>query len=145
MRPLYRFRFWIAALFAVMTVTAGCNSNSTWDELPSEISQFISRYFPEQGVSDFGESDGIYHVKIRGGAALSFNREYQWTTINGYGSTLPQMLLFDQLPPALYEYIQSLGALEQVYSLHRDPSSISVSLLSSTLTYDRRTARITET
>lgn len=128
----------------VMTSSVSCSHNSDWDELPSPIAEFLSRYFPGQGVEDYGETNEVYHVRLRNSAALSFNRNYSWITVNGYGGTLPEMFLFDQLPPALYEYIQGISRLKSVYSVHRDKTSYSVNMLDYVVVYNIRTGRISE-
>lgn len=134
---------WIISIAIVACcATSGCSSDDAWNELPSTISQFVSKYFPEQGVSGFGESDGIYHVKMKNGAALSFASDYSWISVNGYGGTLPQMFLFDQLPPELYEYIQGLDQLKDVYSVTRDDRHYTVSLLDSSIIYETATGKI---
>lgn len=128
----------------VMTSSVSCSHNSDWDELPSPIAEFISRYFPGQGVEDYGETNDVYHVRLRNSVALSFNRIYSWITVNGYGETLPEMFLFDQLPPALYEYIQEISRLNSVYSVHRDKTSYSVNMLDNAVVYNIKTGLISE-
>lgn len=117
--------------------------NSVWDEMPSEISEFVSKYFPEQDVSEFGSTDDGYHVRLRNSAAITFNNNCYWLSINGYGGTLPQMLLFDELPPALYEHLQAIEELNNVYAVSRDTKNYFVRLLDSDLSYDIATDEIT--
>lgn len=128
----------------VMTTSVSCSHNSDWVELPLPIAEFVSRYFPGQGVEDYGQTNDVYHVRLRNSAALSFNANYSWITVNGYGGTLPEMFLFDQLPPALYEYIQGISRLNFVYSVHRDKTTYSVNMLDNAVVYNIRTGRISE-
>lgn len=125
--------------------TSACSSNDEWDELPTPIAEFVSQYFPEQSVSDYGYNGDYYHVKLKNGAGLSFDSRYKWVTVNGYGETLPAVLLFDQLPPALYEYIQENEYTGQVYSMTRDQASYTISLSAGTITYTIESGKITQT
>lgn len=134
----------ILLLITGLTIIYSCSSDDEWNEMPSPVAQFVAHYFPEQGISDFGESDGIYHVKMKNGAALSFSSDYEWISVNGYGGTLPQVFLFDQLPPALYEYIQESNMLNNVYSVTRDSHHYTVALLDSSLIYEIKTGKIIE-
>lgn len=133
---------YIFVLTAITIGLSGCQSSSDWDDAPTAITEFVSRYFPEQTISSYGETGSGYHVKLNGGTAVSFNEAYNWQTVNGYGSQLPEMFLFDQLPPALYEYIQQLGETGGVYAVHRDVSTYSVSQLDMTVIYDIRNGTI---
>lgn len=56
---------------------------------------------------------------------------------------LPQVLLFDQLPPALYKYLEETENLGNVFSLERNRSTYTVVLLDETLSYDIATQQIT--
>ncbi|MDE6120487.1 MAG: hypothetical protein K2F63_01710, partial [Muribaculaceae bacterium] len=47
----------------------------------------------------------------------------------------PQVLLFDQLPPKMYMYIQETEQLNAVFAITRDPDVYTASLLDDTLTY----------
>ncbi len=68
---------------------------------------------------------------------LTFGENYGWTAIDGYGMPLPQVMLFDQLPPRLYAYLQdSQQQLDSVFGMERDSKRYVLTLLDSTLTYD---------
>lgn len=126
-------RYIFASVIFAISLTS-C-STSDWEEMPDSIAEFIARYFPGDGVSHYGESEGVYFVELKGSANLSFDDSYSWMTVNGEGSTLPQIFLFDQLPPALYEYIQEAESLENVYSVSRNSKTYDVTLDDSYLTY----------
>lgn len=136
----HRILFLFILLAAVMLPS--CHNNE-WDDVPSEILEFISKYFPQQEISDFGSNDDGYHIRLRNSVAITFNNNCNWLSINGYGGTLPQMLLFDELPPVLYGHLQELEELTQVYAVSRDTRSYFVRLLNSDLTYDIATDAIT--
>lgn len=129
-------------LIAILPLAA-CTTSTDWEEMPDPIAKFVAQYFPEDGVSQYGETDGVYHVKLRGSASLSFNSSYAWITVNGEGETLPQVFLFDQLPPALYENLQENSSLESVYSVSRNSRTYHVTLTDSYLTYDIASKEVT--
>ena len=130
----------VTPLTAVMTA---CRDNEPWGELPEEISEFINQYFPNSGIEDFSESATTYHVRIISGPGLTFGKDCKWEAISGYGMPLPQVLLFDQLPPALYNYLDETENLDNVFGLERDRAHYPVVLLADTLTYDISTQQIT--
>lgn len=143
----------LKSLFAVilMAVTAitgslyGCKDNDLWGDLPTEISQFITQYFPGSDIDSYSESANTYHVRLKDGPGMTFNKSYDWEAINGYGMPLPEVLLFDQLPPALYSYLEETSNLGSVFTMERDKSSYTIVLLDSTLSYDIETEQITGT
>lgn len=130
----------ILVIFAM--ITPSCHNNE-WDDMPQAISQFVAKYFPEQEISDFGITDDGYHLRLHNSVSITFNNNCSWLSINGYGSTLPQMLLFDELPPVLYEHLQALEELNNVYAVSRDTKSYFVRLLDSDLIYNIATDEIT--
>ena len=112
--------------------------------MPPRLQSFVSQYFPEIAVKDYTFADGIYHVTLDNSAYLEFNSAVNWILIDGRGSTLPQELLYDQLPEKFYDYLGTTGALTQVFSMARNSSIITLSLLDSTAVYDIATGDITE-
>lgn len=122
-----------------MVVMSGCSDDSAWDEMPVPISRFVSRYFPGLGVSSFVDTGNTYNVQIRNEAFVSFDRAFLWITVDGKGAVLPEMFLFDQLPPVLYDHLQELSELDRIYSVSRSKSVYTVSLSDSVLIYDSRT------
>lgn len=130
---------WCALLFPLVT---GCTDNDEYDELPAKIQSFVSEYFPETSVSDYSFSNNIYHVTLSGSAYLEFNATPAWIEIDGRGSVLPEMLLYDQLPTALYTYIETIGVTDGVYSLSRNKETVTAGLIDSTLTYDIATGKV---
>ena len=127
----------LAALFS------SCKDDQPWDELPTEIAQFITQYFPNSAIDNYTETGSTYHVRITNGPGITFDKNYSWETINGYGMPLPEVLLFDQLPPALYKYLEETTNLSDVFTLERNPRTYTVVLLETTLTYTIETQEIT--
>lgn len=61
------FTLLIMAVTPLTAVLSACRDNEPWGELPSEISEFITQYFPNSGIEDFSESAPTYHVRIING------------------------------------------------------------------------------
>ncbi|MCM1110246.1 MAG: hypothetical protein NC336_03465 [Clostridium sp.] len=124
----------LALLLSVIAVTA-C-SESVWDDLPTPISRFVAEYFPGVKIQSYSDTSNTPIVRIKGGATLKFNANYDWTSVDGNGSPLPAQLIYDQAPDALYEYLESVEQTSAVYAISRDRTSYTVLLFDSTLTYD---------
>lgn len=119
-----------------------CNSD-VWDELPTSIASFVSQYFPFGELQSYSESDGVEVVRIKNGATLVFDNNYEWTEVNGNGVVLPQQFLYDKLPDKLYVYLESIEAQNSVYKVVRTASAITVTLLDSELMYNQENGAIT--
>ena len=137
------FSILIMVVTPLTAVMSACRDNEPWGELPSEFSEFIAQYFPNSGIEDFSESATTYHVRIINGPGLTFNKKCEWEAVNGYGMPLPQVLLFDRLPPSLYSYLEETENLGNVFSIERDRTTYTVVLLNETLSYDVATEQIT--
>lgn len=123
----------------------GCSHADIWEELPAEVSSFITQYFPNSELQSYTHNAGTYHVRIADGPGLSFGPTYQWTDIDGYGMPLPQVLLFDQLPPKIYNYLQETEQLNAVFAVRRDAARYTVTLLTNDLIYDIATGQLSGT
>lgn len=135
-------KVFLVPLLIVLMLVGAC-SNSVWDELPSAISSFISEYFPGVGVSSFNEDDDYYYVKVRNGASLTFNKEYNWTEVDGNGVALPDVFMYDQLPPDLYNYLKGIEQQSDVYGVKRDKDFYKLTMHDTVITYDIKTGKIT--
>ncbi|MDE6469084.1 MAG: hypothetical protein K2L28_09365 [Muribaculaceae bacterium] len=137
MKTLQYMRFAAAALAcaALMWVVTACRHSDLWSEMPAEISLFVTHYFPFQELQSFDKGAATYHVRIDDGPGLTFDSECAWIAIDGYGMPLPQVLLFDQLPPKVYDYLQETEQVGGVFSMERDKMSYTLTLLDDTLTY----------
>jgi hypothetical protein len=132
----------VAATALAIVMTLSCHTNDYYNELPDKLVSFIAQYFPNTGVESYSQSNDKYIVKLVDGPGLTFSSSYSWLDINGYGMVLPQVLLFDQLPPALYQYLQETENLHNVFTISRNKSEYTVTLLDSTLTYNIATGRL---
>lgn len=128
---------------AAALVSCHDSDSELWGEMPKKISDFVTQYFPNQQVDSYSESSSTYHVRLKDGPGMTFDKNQDWIIVNGYGMPLPQVLLFDQLPPALYNYLDETQNLDSVFSIERDSVSYKIVLLDSTLTYNVDTEEIT--
>lgn len=132
----------LAMSAALMFVAVSCHSDDEWDEMPQEIANFVSKYFPGEGVGSYSHNGNTYHVRVDDGPGITFDSDYAWEIVDGHGMPLPQVLLFDQLPPKLYAYLQDSQQLDSVFSMERDSRRYTLSLLNADLVYDIKTEEI---
>lgn len=137
------FNVLLMAVTPLMALISSCKDDQPWDELPVDISHFISQYFPNSGIESFTTSPTTYHIRISNGPGLTFDKDGDWETINGYGMPLPEVLLYDQLPPALYKYLEETSNLGNVFAIERNSRIYTVVLLDSTITYTIADQQIT--
>ncbi len=145
MRPV--FMLILSAVMSVFLLFAAtsCHGDDDWDAMPQDIADFVSQYFPGSGIGSYSHNGDTYHVRIDNGPGITFDSDYAWVSVDGYGMPLPQVLLFDQLPPKLYAYLQDSQQLDSVFSMERDSRRYTLSLLNSTLIYDIATGAINGT
>lgn len=140
---------WLTALTLIL-YSGACATTTTgedgWGDSASEanISRFMSEYFPNRPYTMTGHSDSGVITRVSSGPSVSFDTAGHWISMVGYGATLPQMFLFDQLPPDLYEYIQGLNAVGEVYSVIVDRGLYTVDMLDTSVTYDNSTGTISQ-
>ena len=125
------------------TITFSCDHSELWSDVPGQITKFINRYYPNAELQSVSHTGNTYHIRIDDGPGLTFDADYNWTDINGYGMPVPQVLLFDQLPPKLYDYLQGTQQLNAVFSISRDNNIYTLALLDSTLTFNTDTGELT--
>lgn len=133
--------FMLPAILMVMFLSA-CSSSSVWDEVPTPITSFIEQYYPGSGVKSFSQTTDGYKVKITNGASLSFDEEYNWTFIDGNGVRLPEVLVYNQLPPALFNYLQGIEQQSDVYAMNRDKTYYKLTMFDTVITYEIATGKI---
>lgn len=131
----------LIAMMAALTLTS-CGS-SPWDEMSSSVANFVDTYFNEGEVESVTDSGTSVIVTIKNGAQLTFNSENEWTDINGRGGTLPAMLITDQLPDKVVDYLKEMELVGSVYRITRSWHLLRVDLVDSYFTYDDQTGAIT--
>ena len=137
------FNLVLMSLLGLLIMTGAC-SNEAYDELPGSVSSFLAQYFPGLKVKDYTKlSDDSQIIQLSGGPTLIFDAEDQWTEIDGNGSMLPQVLMFDQLPPQLYDYLQSIEQQSDVIAVKRDNYYYKLTMSDTVITYDISTGDIT--
>lgn len=127
---IYTLIIFFATVFAV----ASCE-NDVWDDLPSPIANFFTTYFPGQEVSSYSTTDNGSVASVSGGVTVTFNKENSWTDVNGNGSTLPSIFLYDQLPPKLYNYLEETEATSGVYKVTRNSEKYHIELKDTYIDY----------
>lgn len=133
---LHRSILLLAAAVVLLLSSSSCHKNDLWDEMPGAITSFIVEYYPGDDVAAYAMlPDGGYHVRLKDGPGMTFDKDYAWQSIDGYGMPLPEVLLFDQLPPGLYAYLQETEQLDAVFSISRSDGHYTLALLDSTLNY----------
>ncbi|MDE6460040.1 MAG: hypothetical protein K2K52_04300 [Paramuribaculum sp.] len=74
--------------------------------------------------------------------SVTFNSSNSWIDVNGNGSVLPSILLYDQLPQKLYNYLLETESTEGVYRISRNSRSYHVELKDTYVDYDIKTGKI---
>ncbi|MDE5629520.1 MAG: hypothetical protein K2I69_08170 [Muribaculaceae bacterium] len=147
--PVLRIINMILLACAMWIMPASCDNADLWNEVPGEIAEFVNNYYPMSRLQSFSHSDQTYHLRIENGPGMTFNNNYNWITVDGYGMPLPQVMLFDQLPPALYNYLQETERLDAVFSINHNTDnkndSYTAELIDTSVSYDVITGKLTGT
>lgn len=130
----------LAAIF--LSSLSSCGP-SPWDDMPASVSNFVDKYFNEGTISEATQTDNGFVVVIKNGAQIIFDSEDQWISVDGRGETLPQMLLTDQLPAKVVDYLRAMELLDGVYKIQRYGGKLTVNLADSYFTYDYATDTLT--
>lgn len=134
----------ILVLLMTTIITLGACTNDVNEELRPSLSTFITRYFPMESIQTYTENpDDTYTVIIHNGTELIFDLNQEWESINGRGNVLPEMLIQDQCPDQLVQYITEMEFLDQVYELSRTDSSYHVVFLNTYIDYSTDDGKIT--
>ncbi|MCM1029695.1 MAG: hypothetical protein NC342_08690 [Pseudoflavonifractor sp.] len=130
-------------LIALALIIGGC-SHSPYDDMPGPVASFIDTYFDDGSIAEAVATDGGgFVVTIKNGAQIVFDASNAWADINGRGETLPAMLITDQLPERVVEYLTSMELVTGVYRLNRSWHNLRVELADSYFTYDDQTGDLT--
>ena len=142
---IFRFTSLYICICATLLAASftSCSDSEHFDELPGAIQKFVALYYPEIAVSSYSFNNGIYSIVLRNSATMTFNSSYQWITVNGRGSTLPEIFIYDRLPETLYEYLQTTSNINEVYSATHNSATYTLDLLDYKVVYDIKTATIT--
>lgn len=127
----------------LLSITYACSSNDLYDDMPRAIQSFISQYYPNSQLENVTSTDSGYVVEVKNGATIKFGLNYKWTEVNGNGNVLPSVLLFNDFPPDLYDYLQETENTNSVYKVIRNSTTYTVELLNMTLYYDIASGEIT--
>lgn len=134
----------ITSIFVfVAMVLCSCSHSDLYDGMPRKIQTFISQYYPNSQLESFTTTDTSYNVVVKDGPSIVFDANCNWTYINGNGGQLPQVLMFNDLPPRLYSYLEETEDTKNVYEMTRTSKEYTLVLLGYTLHYDIATGEIT--
>lgn len=135
-------------LFLGLIITLGllsCSKNEAYDEVPETIIMFITHYWPNPVIETYSHpSENRYEIIVKNGPTLDFDGDYSWTDIDGNGMPLPEVLLFNELPQKLYDYLEGGEYLNQVFEMERDSNGYKVTLLNVDVSYDIKSEVIRE-
>lgn len=139
----FKTKFTAFAFLVVVVLMGACNDNA-WDDVPTPMQDFISKYFPFGEVKSCEElANGDQKVTINNGATILFNSDYVWISVDGNGVVLPSMFVYDEFPSGLYRYLEETSQTDEVYSVSRTVSEYRVKLLNSEIKYDVATQEVT--
>ena len=128
---------------AVVLCLNSCSNNENYDEVPQSIIEFITQYWPSPIIENYTHpNDNEYNVTIKNGPSIEFDGDYSWTEADGNGLELPQVFLYDQLPSKLYEYLESMEYLNEVFKVERTPRTYTLELLNTEIYYDIATGAV---
>lgn len=135
----------IIGIIIVLTALFTACSDEQYDSMPRSIQSFITQYWPNTAVEscDYNKTSDSWTIILKNGPTVSFDSAMSWTSVNGNGMPLPSDLLYDRLPPKLYDYLQSGSYTGQVFQISRDNLKYTVELLNSEIYYDIDSAEIT--
>lgn len=134
-----------AIVFVALTSCSTTSNEETWDKMPWKISSFITEYFAGECQSFNELSNGDFQVVMKNGPTIIFNNDYNWISVNGNGGTISEYFLYNCLPETLYDYIEGLDYLDQVYTVKIENGNYYVELIDTNVKYDTATKTITET
>lgn len=140
---LYYMKHTFVILAMLLAALTSCQDSDNYKDLVDPVSSFVSQYWPNPDIESYTHPTAdTYLVIIKNGPSITFDSNYKWTEIDGNGMTLPQVLLYDQLPSTLYRYLEETENTGAVFKLERTARQYSVTLLDSSLTYNTSTGEI---
>lgn len=121
---------------------SSCSDMDKWDNVPEEINRFVTKYFPGSGYQSFTQTSDGYKVIIKNGPGITFDAGCNWTSVNGYGMPLPQIFLFDCMPPELYQYLEETDNLKDVFSVKIENKVYVVKTTAGEVSYNTATGEL---
>lgn len=136
-------RITIALLLSAAAISlVSCGDTEAWDDMPDRVATFVSTYFPAQEVDSYGNHGNIQTVYLHNGPTLYFNEQSQWIKLDGNGMPLPSILATDLLPSPFLNYLQGLGALNDIIIMQYNYPVYTVTLSDSTIAFDEQSGEI---
>lgn len=127
----------ILLIFATLPWLAACDAEDGFNTPEQKIQQFVSQYYPGTPIDNESTlTDGEIQVVLKNSATILFDANGSWLSVDGNGVVLPSVLLFDQLPGKLYDYIEEMEATDGVYRIFRNSTIYTVTFLDSAIQYE---------
>ncbi len=126
------------ALVVIMLMACG---DSLWDDLPSPISQFVTKYYPNTSIASYSDANGVYKVTIKSGPTMTFDSDYNWTMVDGNGVALPAIFVLNEMPD-IYNFLLARDEVNTVMKADNQPRAIYVTLPDRCLEYIKETGEI---
>lgn len=120
-----------------------CKNADLWDKIPADISVFIDRYYPNSELASYTPLKDSYIVRLDNGPGFTFDSSYSWTELDGYGMPLKQIMIYDQAPETLYDYLETIEAVDGVFVLSRNSVEYRAQLLDQTVVYTISSDKVT--
>lgn len=132
----------LIGLFSVSLFTS-CDNEDVLNTPDGKIQYFVSQYFPGIGIDSKSTlADGDIQVVLKKSATLLFDKNGSWISVDGNGVTLPAVMLYDQLPDILYNYIVESEDTEGVYRIFRNSEIYVVNFIDSSVQYEIASGKI---
>lgn len=119
-----------------------CSDTEAWDDMPDRVAHFVSTYFPAQEVDSYGNHGNIQTVYLHNGPTLYFNEQNEWIKLDGNGVPLPSILATDLLPSPFLNYLQGLGAMDDIIVMQYNYPVYTVTLSTSTIAFNEQNGEI---
>lgn len=129
-------------LSAISISIVSCSDTEAWDAMPERVAGFVSTYFPALKVDTYSSHGNIQTVQIHNGPTLYFDSQSDWIKLDGNGVPLPSILATDLLPFPFLNYLQGLGAMDDIIIMQRTYPVFTVTLSTSTITFDDQSGEI---
>jgi hypothetical protein len=122
-------------ILILISISISCSNDYVYDSIPAKISSFVTHYWPNNAISSFNDNITEYSLDIKNSFKINFDKKYNWISIDGQGEKIPQVFLFDQLPPLLYAYLEETENLYSVYRITRNDAYYQLQLFDSMIYY----------
>jgi len=135
---MIRYKKYLLFVFftATVLIANGCSNITETERQPDVVQGFVNQYYPGIKPSSSLWQGDTYNLKLRSGTIITFDRAYNWISINSIHNAVPQTFLFNCTPPAFYEYLQSIEAANRIQRISRTQDKFIAEMPQSVITYE---------